>query len=72
MILLVKPFGYQLRSALVSFKNGCEVRYFPGSPVVKTALPMQGARVPFLLGELKSCIPYGTAKKKKKEKLKDN
>ena len=43
-------------------------RDFPGDPVVKTALPMQGARVPFLLGELKSCIPYGTAEKKKKKR----
>ena len=32
-------------------------RNFPGDPVVKTALPLQGAQVQSLVGELTSCMP---------------
>ena len=47
------------------------IRDFPGSPEVDSALPLQGARVPSLVGELRSCMPRGTAvKKKRKEKKK--
>ena len=35
----------------------------PGSPMVKTQLPMQGARVQSLVRELRSHKPCGTAKK---------
>ena len=36
---------------------------FPGSPVAKTpALPLQGARVQSLVGELRSSMPRRTAK----------
>ena len=42
-------------------------RDFPGSPVVKTALPLHGARVRYLVGELRSGMPRGMAKKKKKK-----
>jgi len=34
---------------------------FPGSPVVKTALSHQGAQVPSLVRELRSCMPRGLA-----------
>ena len=34
---------------------------FPGSPVVKTALSYQGAQVPSLVRELRSCMPRGLA-----------
>ena len=37
---------------------------FPGGPVVKTALPLQGAQVRSLVGELGSHMPRSTAKKK--------
>ena len=36
---------------------------FPGSPVVRTLLPLQGAWVRPLVGELRSCMPQGMAKK---------
>ena len=35
---------------------------FPGCPVVKTLLPMQGIWVWALVGELRSCMPHGAAK----------
>ena len=34
---------------------------FPGSPVVKTVLSCQGAQVPSLVRELRSCVPRGLA-----------
>ena len=34
---------------------------FPGSPVVKTALSCQGAQVPSLVREIRSCTPPGLA-----------
>jgi len=37
---------------------------FPGSPVVKTLLPLQGAWVQSLVQELRSCVPHGMAKNK--------
>ena len=37
---------------------------FPGGPVVDSALPLHGARVSSLVGELRSHIPRGRAKKK--------
>ena len=46
-------------------------RDFPGGPVVKTALPLQGAQVRSLVRELKSHLPRGAAKetlKKNKKK----
>ena len=43
---------------------------FPGSPVIKTFdFPMQGAQVQSLVGELRSCLPCGMAKKKKKKEM---
>ena len=45
------------------------LRNFPGYPVVKTLLPIQGAQVQFLAGELRSHMPHSAAKiKKKKQK----
>ena len=35
---------------------------FPDSPVVRTVLPLQETRVQFLVGELRSRKPHGTAK----------
>ena len=49
------------------------IRYredFPGVPVVKTELPLQGARVRSLVGELRSHMPQGVAKKSKLKKEK--
>ena len=43
---------------------------FPGSPVVETALPIQGPRVQSLVRKLRSHMPHGTAKKTKNKKLK--
>ena len=44
-------------------------RCFPGGPVVKdSTVPMQGAWVKSLVGELRFCMLYSTAKKKKKKK----
>ena len=39
-------------------------RDFPGGPVVKAELPLQGVWVSLQVGELESCIPQGTTKKK--------
>ena len=41
---------------------------FPGSPVVKTAVPMQGMWVQSPVRELSSSVPRGMVKKKKKLK----
>ena len=40
---------------------------FPGGPVVKTMLPMQGVQFRSLVGELRSHLLYGAAKKDKKK-----
>ena len=39
-------------------------RDFPGSPVVKTGLPMQGVRVQSLMEDLRSRMPRGVAQNK--------
>ena len=39
-----------------------------GGPVVKAELPLHGVGVQSLVGELRSCMPHDTAKKKKREK----
>ena len=41
---------------------------FPGGPIVKTPLWMQGSQVRFLVGELRSHKPPGLAKRKKEKK----
>ena len=41
-------------------------RDFLGGPVVKTVLPMHGAKVQSLVEELRSHMPRGMAKRKKK------
>ena len=51
-----------------SFKND-QVWYFPGCPVVKIVLPMQGAQVESLVGELRSYMLH-SAPRKKTAKLK--
>ena len=43
--------------------HGLEFRDFPGGPMVKTALPMQGPRVQSLVRELRSHMPHGQRKK---------
>ena len=40
----------------------------PGSPVVKILFPVQGMQVRSLVGELRSHMPYGVAKKLKTHK----
>ena len=45
---------------------------FPGGPVVKTVLPLQGARVRSLVRELRSCSLRGAAKKTPKQKTPQN
>lgn len=44
-------------------------RDFPGFPVVKTALPRQGAHVPFLAGELRFHVQHGVAQNNNTNKL---
>ena len=44
---------------------------FPGGPVVKTLLPLQGAQVWSLMGELMCCMPWSAVRKKKKEGKKE-
>ena len=44
-------------------------RNFPGAPVVGTLLPIQGAQVQSLVGELGSYMPHSVAKKKKEQNL---
>ena len=40
------------------------IQDFAGGPVVKTLpIPYKGARVPFLVGELRPHVPQGVAKK---------
>ena len=41
---------------------------FPGGPVVKTLLPVQGAPVQFLVGELRSHMPRGARPKQTNKK----
>jgi len=41
----------------------------PDGPVVKTLLPLQGARVQSLVRELRSHMPSSVAKKKKKDHM---
>ena len=48
-------------------KSEARQRDFPGGPVVKTLLPLQGARVPSLVGELRSPMARPKKKKKKEE-----
>ena len=43
-------------------------REFPGDPVVKAGLPMQGAWIQSLVRELRPYVPHGTAKKKNADK----
>ena len=38
---------------------------FPGGPVVDSVLPLQGARVRSLVGDLRSCMLRGMANMKK-------
>ena len=45
-------------------------RDFPGGPVVKTLLPMQGVRVRSLVLELRSHLLHGVSKNKVKYLLK--
>lgn len=51
----------------------CRKRDFPGRPVVENSkLPLQGVqRVPSLVLELRSCIPRGAAKSRKKKKMEE-
>ena len=40
-----------------------ELEGLPAGPVMKTALPVQGVWVPSLIGELRSCMLPGMARK---------
>ena len=54
-------------SCMVPKKGG--TRGFPGGPAVKTPrFHCRGTRVRSLVGELRSCMARGTAKKKKRKK----
>ena len=46
-------------------------RDFPGGPAVKAGLPVQGARIQSLVRELRSYVPHGMAKKKKRMQSKE-
>ena len=57
---------YKLKLRTIKSKN-TQHRDFPGDPVVKSVLLMQGAWVQFLVEELRSHMPHvETAKKKKR------
>ena len=45
-------------------------RDFPGGPVVKILLPLQGVRVHSLVRELRSCMPHSASKKKRERERK--
>ena len=47
------------------FKNKEEEGDFPGGPVVNPALPMQGGQVRTMVGEIRSHMLCGSAKKKR-------
>ena len=53
--------GYQM-----DLGSNYDARNFPGRPVVKTVLPVQGAQVQTLIRKLRSQMLYSKAKKKKK------
>ena len=54
--------GRLARCPHVKNRNG----EFSGGPAVKTELPLQGAQVRFLVGELGSCLPHSKTKNKQK------
>ena len=43
---------------------------FPDGPMVDSRFPMQGVWVQSLVGELRSCMLYSVAEKKKKKQTK--
>ena len=53
---------------LQNIKLETYLRALPGSPVVKTSLPMQGVPVQFLVRELRSHIPCGQKTKNTEQK----
>ena len=53
------------KSKYVCFSLKYHTENFPGSPVVDSTLPMQGARVRSPVGEMKSCMLHGAAKNNK-------
>ena len=57
---------YESYSTKVEIRNSLSRDYL-GSPMVKTVFPLQKAQVQFLVRELRSRMPHGVAKKKKKE-----
>ena len=50
-----------MRKEWLLYRHGC--RDVPGGPVVKTALPVLGVWVQFLVRELRSCMLHGMAEK---------
>ena len=41
---------------------------FPGGPVVESVLPLQGARIQYLVRELRFRVPHGVDGKKERKK----
>ena len=57
-----------MNEVLQNIKLETYLRALPGSPVVKTSLPMQGVPVQFLVRELRSHIPCGQKTKNIEQK----
>ena len=53
-----------LESVAVSEHTVATIQGLPCGPLVKTVVPVQGAQVPFLVGELRPHVSFGTARKK--------
>ena len=59
------PWGRYLKSLCLSFFMRNMKQGLPWqSNGYDSMLPMQGAQVPSLMGELRSCVPHSTAKNK--------
>ena len=57
---------------LNNFLKSTHIWDFPGSPVVKTVIPLQGASVLSVMRELRSHMLHGADKRRKEEKFKIN
>ena len=57
---------------LNNFLKSTHIWDLPGSPVVKTVIPLQGASVLSLMREIRSHMLHGSDKKRKEEKFKIN
>ena len=59
-------FGRAFKSLIIPNPRKNADKGLPGGPVVKARLPTKGARIQSLVRELRSYVPHGMTKKKKK------